>query len=92
MLKDRRTAPVPPPLQAALAFLEKLTLAPHDVTPADIEPLREAGLSDEAIEDAIQVCALFNAYDRVADALEFAVPGAEVFASDATTLLARGYR
>lgn len=74
MLEDWLTAPVSEKLRVTLGFLEKLTMAPGDVGPADVEPLRASGLSDEAIEDAILVCALFNVIDRVADALDFEVP------------------
>lgn len=54
--------------------------------------LRAAGLEDAAIADAIQICALFNIHDRIADALGFAVPTREVFARQARLLLQRGYR
>lgn len=91
VLDDWRTAPVDDRLRAALRFLDKLTLEPDRVTAADIVPLRAAGLSDEAIEDAIHACALFNIYDRVADALDFDVPGRESFAQGADMLLKRGY-
>ncbi len=91
VLEDWRTAPVDERLRAALAFIEKLTLDPDRVTAADVAPLRSAGLSDEAIEDAIHACALFNIYDRVADTLEFDVPGRESFAQGADMLLKRGY-
>ena len=75
-----------------LAFVEKLTLDPLSVSPADVEPLRAAGLSDEAIEEALHVCALFNMYDRIADALGFEVPDAEAFEFGAVMLLKHGYR
>lgn len=91
VLDDWRTAPVDERLRAALGFLEKLTLEPHRVRAADVIPLREAGLSEAAIEDAIHVCALFNIYDRVADTLEFDVPSRESFAQGAAMLLKRGY-
>ena len=74
-----------------LGFIEKLTLNPSGVTPADIAPLRAAGLTDEAIEDAIHVCALFNMYDRIADSLGFEVPGRSGFEASADMLLKRGY-
>jgi len=75
-----------------LGFLEKLTLDPLAVSPADIAPLRAAGVSDEAIEEAIHVCALFNLYDRIADSLGFEVPDAEAFEAGAVMMLKRGYR
>jgi uncharacterized peroxidase-related enzyme len=91
VLDDWRTAPVQPRLRSMLCFLEKLTLDPAAVTAADVRPLREVGLSDAAIEDAIHVCTLFNVYDRLADALEFDVPDEQGFAMSATMLLKRGY-
>ncbi len=50
-----------------LGFLEKLTLDPEGLTADDIAPLREQGVSDEAIEDAIVVATAFNGMDRLAD-------------------------
>ncbi|GAC1378525.1 MAG: hypothetical protein NVSMB33_02960 [Ktedonobacteraceae bacterium] len=68
-----------------LNFLEKLTLFPGDVKQEDISLLRTAGISDQAIEDAIYVCTFFNIIDRIADALGFAVPSAESFARSANS-------
>ncbi len=69
MLADWRTAPVDEKLRATLGLLEKLTLRPAEVGPDDVAPLRAAGLSDEAIADAIAVAASFNLIDRIADSL-----------------------
>jgi len=91
VLADWRTAPVDPKLRATLGFLEKLTLAPGDVRPADLEPLRAAGVSDEGVEDAIQVCVLFNIYDRIADTLAFHLPGPDGYAASGRSLMKRGY-
>ncbi len=90
-MDDWRTAPLDAKLRATLGFLEKLTLRPNDVRPADVAPLRAAGLSDEAIEDAINVCALFNIYDRLADALGWYLPGPEGYAASGRSLMQRGY-
>ena len=35
----------------------------------DVDGLRELGLGDSAIHDVVQVAALFNYYDRLADGL-----------------------
>jgi len=91
VLRDWRTAPLDPKLRATLGFLEKLTLAPTDVGPADVKPLRAAGVSDEAVEDAIQVCVLFNIYDRLADSLSFHLPGPDGYAASGRSLMKRGY-
>jgi uncharacterized peroxidase-related enzyme len=91
VLADWRTAPIDPKLRATLGFLEKLTLSPADIRPADLAPLRAAGVSDEGIEDAIQVCALFNIYDRMADSLSFHLPGPDGYAASGRSLMQRGY-
>lgn len=39
-----------------------------DIGPDDIEALHRAGWTDEAIYDALTVCALFNFYNRWVDA------------------------
>ncbi len=74
-----------------LGFLEKLTREPEAVAPDDVAPLRAAGLTHEAIEDAVHVCAGFNVIVRVADAFEFALSSADGYAAMAQNLLKRGY-
>ena len=91
MLADWRTAPLDPKLRATLGFLEKLTLAPTEVGPADVKPLRAAGVTDEGVEDAIHVCVLFNIYDRLADSLSFHLPGPDGYAASGRSLMKRGY-
>jgi uncharacterized peroxidase-related enzyme len=54
---------------ALCAYAEKLTLAPAEMSAADVETLRGAALGDEAIHDAIQVIGFFNYINRVADAV-----------------------
>lgn len=91
ILDDWRTAPIDEKLRAMLGFLEKLTLHPGDVDAKDIQPVRAAGVSDQAIEDAIYICVLFNMIDRVADALNFAIPSEESFTRAAISTLMDGY-
>lgn len=80
-----------PEVQAILPFLEKLTLHPDEVGPADVHALRNGGLSDDAIRDAIYVCAAFNMIDRVADAFSFEIPAPDHVRSASKFLLAKGY-
>jgi alkylhydroperoxidase family enzyme len=74
-----------------LGLLEKVTLTPWKIEPEDIAPLRAKGVSEQAIEDALAVCALFNIIDRMADALDVTIPTAEGFARTADRLLEHGY-
>jgi alkylhydroperoxidase family enzyme len=91
VLEDWRTAPVEPGLRATLALLEKVTLSPEEVSPADVDAARSAGVSDQAISDALHVCFSFNLIDRLADAFGWHVQTTEQFGKDAKFLLKRGY-
>jgi alkylhydroperoxidase family enzyme len=71
ILSDWRTAPVDEKLRATLGFLQKLTLWPAEVSAADVDKVRAAGVSGQAIEDAIYVCFIFSVLARLADAFDF---------------------
>ena len=67
---DRRDYDRLDPVEAALArYVHKVTLAPGDVTEADIEGLRAVGLSDLEILDANNHTAHLNYTNRVANGL-----------------------
>ena len=71
ILADWQSAPINDRLRATLGFLQKLTLTPASVTPADVDRVRATGVSDQAIEDAIYVCFTFSVLARLADAFDF---------------------
>jgi alkylhydroperoxidase family enzyme len=91
VLADHRAAPIDVPLRTTLDLLQKATLTPAEVVPGDVDAVRAAGVSDEAIEDALAVCACFNLIDRIADSLGFDLPPPEVHAAYAERFLAEGY-
>ena len=74
-----------------LGFIETLTLRPGELGPDDADAVRAAGISDEAIVDAIHVAALFNMITRMADSLGWDVPEYESFLARADRMLADGY-
>ena len=74
-----------------LPFLEKLALRPDEVGPDDAEPVRAAGVSDEALRDAITVCSLFSMIVRLADSLGWDVPTWERLRQRAPAMLEGGY-
>ena len=77
-------------LLPVLAFAGKLTRTPGAVGQGDIDGLRAAGWSDQAIEDAINVASLFNYMNRLVDA--FGIEGNEdYFRQIGRTLATRGY-
>jgi hypothetical protein len=50
-----------------------------------------AGVTAEALTDAVAVASLFNIITRYADALDFAIPTADEFDRAGNMLLKRGY-
>ena len=68
VLKDYRSAPLSKADKVLFKFLEKVNRESNRIRSQDVEEVRGAGWSDEAIYDAISVCALFNFYNRWCDA------------------------
>jgi uncharacterized peroxidase-related enzyme len=91
VLANLETAPIAEPLRATLRMLGKLA-RDHAVDADDMRAVLAAGASREQIVDALAVCFAFETTNRLANAFEFSVPGAEAFAAGAKFLLARGYR
>jgi alkylhydroperoxidase family enzyme len=93
VLADYRTAPIADGLRATLGLLEKMTLEHERLGPADVRAVMQAGVSKQAIADALEVAFLFNIYDRLADAMGWDVPpsGGGYYQLAARRLLKRGY-
>ena len=53
--------------------------------------MRAAGVSDEALVDAVHVCAFFSMIVRLADSLGWDVPSFQEFSTRADSMLATGY-
>ncbi|MEP7382673.1 MAG: peroxidase, partial [Gemmatimonadota bacterium] len=68
MLADFRSAPIDDRWKALFTFLERMNAESSTLQPTDIGAVKEAGWSEEAIYDAITVCALFNFYNKWIDA------------------------
>ena len=88
---DFHAAPISGRLKSALAFLEVMTLRPKDLKAEHAKAALSAGVSAQALIDAIAVGALFSIVTRYADALDFAMPTPEEFERAANMLLKRGY-
>jgi uncharacterized peroxidase-related enzyme len=69
VVKDWRKAPLTPSDRALCELAFKLTHRQREMSAADLDALRGAGLDDPAIHDAVQVIGYFNYITRVADAL-----------------------
>jgi len=78
-----------------LGYLEAMTLRPGDLEPEDAAAVRAAGVSDQAMVDALLVAAYFNLIDRLADSFAF-VPISHALGRDGllaheAEFLAKGY-
>ncbi len=91
MLADVDTSPISDAERALLRFVAKVNRESITIGPADIDELHRAGWTDEAIYDAINVCALFNFYNRWIDAAGVCEMSEEGHRQSARRLAERGY-
>ena len=68
VLENLETSALPEKEKALLRFVGKVNRESPSIRAADMQPLYQAGWTDEAIYAAITVCALFNFYNRWIDA------------------------
>ena len=68
VLRDLESSQLDQKHKALFRFVAKVNRDSPHITPADMQPLYEAGWDDEAIYYTITVCALFNFYNRWIDA------------------------
>ena len=93
MLDDYASAPIDENLRTTLRLLEKMTLDHENLHPEDVREVMRAGVSKQAIKDALEVAFLFNVYDRLADAMGWDVPSRSsgYYQVAARRLLKHGY-
>jgi uncharacterized peroxidase-related enzyme len=68
-MRDYRKADLAAADRAMLDFAMELTDTPAKIRKGRIDDLREAGFSDAAIHDIVQITGLFAYYNRLADGL-----------------------
>jgi alkylhydroperoxidase family enzyme len=68
VLNGIESSPLDERHKALFRFVDKVNHDSPQMQPADLDTVRAAGWSDEAIYFAITVCALFNFYNRWIDA------------------------
>ena len=91
VLEDFRTAPINDRDKAMFAFLEKMNRASTSIGPDDHAAVLQAGWSQEALYDAITVCALFNFYNKWIDATGVSDMPAAAYDGSGQRLAAFGY-
>jgi len=67
LLEDIETAPVADRLKPVFRYVKKLNSLPSRLSAADAEAVFAAGWSEEALYEAIQVCAAFNMMNRIVE-------------------------
>ena len=74
IMHDYTKADLDPATRGMLDFASKLTLKPTSMQQADVQDLRNLGLSDEQILSTVLITCLFNFMTRLADGLGVEVP------------------
>ena len=65
MMVSLKTAPIESEMMPILEYVKKLNNLPTSITSADAKAVYDAGWSERALYDAIQICALFNFMNRI---------------------------
>ena len=77
--------------KALFRFIDKVNQDSPRIQPADLDTVRAAGWSDEAIYFAITVCALFNFYNRWIDATGVHAMSEEAHREGGKRMATQGY-
>ncbi|MGH9470740.1 MAG: carboxymuconolactone decarboxylase family protein [Terriglobia bacterium] len=91
VLRDFRASALPENEKALLAFVQKVNRDSFNICREDIDAVKGAGWTEEALYDAITVCALFNFYNRWIDAAGVHDMPPEAYAMQAKKLAYEGY-
>ena len=91
VLSDFRSAPIPDRDKALFGFLEKMNADSTGITADDAQAVIAAGHPEEALYDAITVCALFNFYNKWIDATGVSDLPAAAYVHSGHRLATSGY-
>ena len=91
VLDDYQTAPISDRDKALFAFIDKMNRESNRMGRDDIDAAKDAGWTEEALYDAISVCALFNFYNKWIDATGVHDMPAAAYAASGERLANFGY-
>ena len=91
VLEDYTTAPISEQERALFALITKVNADSTSIGQADLDIARDAGWTDEALYDAITVCALFRFYNTWIDATGVGDMPAMAYQMSGQRLATRGY-
>ena len=69
LLNDLDHAPIQDRLRSLLRYVRLLTLQPNRASERDVRAVFAAGWTDQALHDAVAICALFNLMNRLVSGL-----------------------
>ena len=91
VLADFRSSPLADKEKALLALIATMNADPKSVNQADVDRAKAAGWTDEALYDAMTVCALFRFYNSWVDAAGVREMPASAYEAMGIRLSASGY-
>ncbi len=86
LMEDIDSAPVDQRFKPILAYVSKLTLSPALMVEEDAKAVFDAGWSEDALFDAIQVCGVFNLVNRLVEGTGISRIGSDPNEIDEQTL------
>jgi alkylhydroperoxidase family enzyme len=92
VLEDFATAPISDKEKALFEFLEKMNAQSNRIGQLDVDALKTVGWTEQAIYDAITVCALFRFYNAWIDATGVHDMPAAAYEMSGKRLATMGYR
>ncbi|MGK7945758.1 MAG: carboxymuconolactone decarboxylase family protein [Microcystaceae cyanobacterium] len=92
LINDIKTAPIEERFYPVFVFVSKLTLTPSKITPTDIDDILAAGWDEQAVEDAIAVCFLFNLMNRLVHGFGLESPDQQQLSDMANMINTQGYQ
>ena len=91
MVTDLGSSPLSEGEKVLFEFLRKVNRTSYTISQADVDRVKGQSWSDEALYDAITVCALFNFYNRWCDATGVHPMPPEAHEASGKRLAAHGY-
>lgn len=91
VLADYRTAPLDSAEKALFTFIDKMNRESNRIGQEDLDRVKAAGWNDEALYDAITVCALFNFYNKWIDATGVSDMPADAYLASGDRMARFGY-
>jgi uncharacterized peroxidase-related enzyme len=92
VIEEREAGVFGPQVAAMVELIDKVTREPERLTSEDVDEVRDAGVSDEAIADGLAICFAFNLVNRLADAFGYSWTSETHRSQGAESLVRFGYR